>query len=108
MRAAFVGLASLLLLNLPATVAEVYSQENPESTAAPAVDRSAVIADGIEYLRTAGQADHGRDAKAVCAQCPVVDLCLEHALGVREKEGIWGGCTERERRRIIRQRRRSA
>ena len=52
--------------------------------------------------------DECLDAKAVCAQCPVVDLCLEHALGVREKEGIWGGCTERERRRIIRQRRRSA
>ncbi|HEX7131754.1 MAG TPA: WhiB family transcriptional regulator [Iamia sp.] len=53
-------------------------------------------------------ADECLDAKAVCAQCPVADLCLEHALGVREKEGIWGGCTERERRRIIRQRRRSA
>ena len=52
--------------------------------------------------------DECLDAKAVCAQCPVADLCLEHALGVREKEGIWGGCTERERRRIIRQRRRSA
>jgi len=34
--------------------------------------------------------------------------CLEHALMNREKVGIWGGATERERRRIIRQRRRSA
>ncbi len=47
-------------------------------------------------------------AKAVCGVCPVQEMCLEHALGYREKEGIWGGATERERRRIIRQRRRTA
>lgn len=47
-------------------------------------------------------------AKTVCSGCPVQGACLEYALGRREKEGVWGGCTERERRRIIRQRRRSA
>lgn len=47
-------------------------------------------------------------AKSVCAQCPVNGPCLEYALEVREKNGVWGGCTERDRRRIIRQRRRSA
>lgn len=47
-------------------------------------------------------------AKAVCAECQVRGACLEYALGSREKDGVWGGCTERERRRIIRQRRRSA
>lgn len=47
-------------------------------------------------------------AKAICDLCAVREACLEHALGVREKEGVWGGCTERERRRIIRQRRRTA
>jgi WhiB family redox-sensing transcriptional regulator len=47
-------------------------------------------------------------AKDVCAQCAVREACLEHALAVREKEGIWGGCTERERRRILRQRRRAS
>jgi WhiB family redox-sensing transcriptional regulator len=47
-------------------------------------------------------------AKAVCAQCMVASSCLEHAIGAREREGIWGGATEKERRRIIRQRRRSA
>jgi WhiB family transcriptional regulator, redox-sensing transcriptional regulator len=47
-------------------------------------------------------------AKAVCAVCPVRESCLEQALGFREREGIWGGATERERRRIVRQRRRSA
>jgi WhiB family redox-sensing transcriptional regulator len=34
--------------------------------------------------------------------------CLEHALMSREKDGVWGGATSKERRRIIRQRRRSA
>ncbi len=47
-------------------------------------------------------------AKRVCAGCTVRDDCLEYALGRREKEGVWGGCTERERRRIIRRRRRAA
>jgi WhiB family redox-sensing transcriptional regulator len=47
-------------------------------------------------------------AKAVCGACPVQEACLEYALVRREKEGVWGGCTERERRRIIRQRRRTA
>jgi WhiB family redox-sensing transcriptional regulator len=47
-------------------------------------------------------------AKGICNECPVRVPCLEYALGRREKDGIWGGATERERRRIIRQRRRSA
>lgn len=52
--------------------------------------------------------DEALAAKAVCAVCPVQDSCLEHALGSKEREGVWGGATERERRRIVRQRRRAA
>jgi len=48
------------------------------------------------------------EAKAVCAECPVREPCLDYALAHRERDGIWGGATERERRRMIRQRRRSA
>lgn len=47
-------------------------------------------------------------AKQVCAGCDVRIACLEHALASREKQGVWGGATERERRRIVRQRRRTA
>ena len=47
-------------------------------------------------------------AKGVCSTCHVQSECLEHALSFREKAGVWGGATERDRRRIIRQRRRSA
>ena len=48
------------------------------------------------------------EAKEICAGCPVRQACLEYALAHREREGVWGGATERERRRIIRQRRKSA
>ena len=47
-------------------------------------------------------------AKAICAQCPVREACLEYALATRERDGVWGGATERERRRMIRQRRKTA
>lgn len=48
------------------------------------------------------------EAKSICAECMVRIACLEHALARREKDGVWGGTTDKERRRIIRQRRRSA
>lgn len=48
------------------------------------------------------------EAKATCAECPVRQPCLEHALANREHDGVWGGATERERRRLVRQRRKSA
>ena len=48
------------------------------------------------------------EAKQICAECSVCVACLEHALNSRERDGVWGGTTEKERRRIIRQRRRSA
>ena len=48
------------------------------------------------------------EAKAICAECPVRLSCLEFALAARERDGIWGGATEKERRRIIRQRRKTA
>jgi WhiB family transcriptional regulator, redox-sensing transcriptional regulator len=52
--------------------------------------------------------EEAEDARAICRSCPVQEPCLEWALASREKEGVWGGATERERRRIIRRRRRSA
>lgn len=47
-------------------------------------------------------------AKSICAMCAVRQPCLEYALATREKHGVWGGLTERERRRVLRRRRRSA
>lgn len=41
-------------------------------------------------------------AKAFCAVCPVVEPCLAHALRRPETDGVWGGTTEAERRRMRR------
>ncbi|MDB5187456.1 MAG: whiB2 [Candidatus Saccharibacteria bacterium] len=40
-----------------------------------------------------------KDAKAICGQCEVRGQCLEEAIGRKEKFGVWGGLTERERRK---------
>jgi WhiB family transcriptional regulator, redox-sensing transcriptional regulator len=44
-------------------------------------------------------------ARKICAGCPVTDPCLEYALEHRIDHGVWGGCSERERRRILKRRR---
>ena len=41
-----------------------------------------------------------RDAKRVCSGCGVRAECLEFALANDERFGIWGGLSERERRRL--------
>ncbi|WP_199584442.1 WhiB family transcriptional regulator [Blastococcus sp. TF02A-30] len=41
-----------------------------------------------------------REAKRVCTGCPVQAQCLEFALANDERFGIWGGLSERERRRL--------
>ena len=43
-------------------------------------------------------------AKAICSGCPVVTICAQHALSVREPYGVWGGLSEEDRERIYRQR----
>ena len=45
-----------------------------------------------------------REAKEVCRGCVVRDDCLDYALAHGEKFGIWGGMSERERRRVRRAR----
>ncbi|SDG58423.1 WhiB family transcriptional regulator, redox-sensing transcriptional regulator [Pseudonocardia oroxyli] len=43
-----------------------------------------------------------REAKRICAGCEVRAECLEYALAQDERFGIWGGLSERERRRLRR------
>ncbi len=43
-----------------------------------------------------------RDAKRICESCEVAAQCLEYALANDERFGIWGGLSERERRRLRR------
>ena len=44
-------------------------------------------------------------ARRICATCRVAGQCLEYALEHRIEHGVWGGCSERERRRILKRRR---
>lgn len=45
-----------------------------------------------------GAVEH-KQAKIICRQCPVRMSCLEYAMDAPVDHGIWGGLTERERRR---------
>jgi WhiB family redox-sensing transcriptional regulator len=44
-----------------------------------------------------------QQAKTVCLGCPVIAECLADALDNRTEFGVWGGMTERQRRKLIRQ-----
>ncbi len=45
-----------------------------------------------------------REAKSICRECSVRPECLEFAISTGEKFGIWGGMSERERRRVRKER----
>lgn len=47
-------------------------------------------------------------AKEICSSCPVKEPCLEYALAQRVDHGVWGGASERQRRRILKARRATA
>lgn len=68
-------------------------------------DEAACKDDGEGLFFPEGDSDLGRiaAAKAICASCPVQDECLAYAIETNQPEGIWGGHTPRERRRIRRQ-----
>jgi WhiB family transcriptional regulator, redox-sensing transcriptional regulator len=51
--------------------------------------------------------DPAEVAKAICGACIVRPACLEHAIVLRERLGVWGGTTAKERRRMIRRRRKA-
>ena len=42
-----------------------------------------------------------REAKRVCMTCEVMGECLRFALDNNERFGVWGGLTERERRKLM-------
>lgn len=47
-------------------------------------------------------------AKKICSGCPVQPACLAYALDAKVGHGVWGGTSERERRRILRAHKRAA
>lgn len=63
--------------------------------------------DSAVYFHPDGERGHAREnrelnAKKVCAGCPVLQQCRDHALSVHEPYGIWGGMTETERAEYVR------
>jgi WhiB family redox-sensing transcriptional regulator len=44
-----------------------------------------------------------REARALCAACPVFNECLNHAIKSREDYGLWAGTTMRQRRELFHQ-----
>ena len=89
------------------------SGSSPASTTAPGPDEDSLTAwmaagncrnyppavffpsDGVGVYR----------ARRICVDCPVAAQCLDYALEERIEHGVWGGCSERERRRILKRRR---
>jgi WhiB family transcriptional regulator, redox-sensing transcriptional regulator len=49
-----------------------------------------------------------RMARAICAGCPVRSDCVDFAVEHREIQGIWGGTTDEERKKLRRVRARTA
>ncbi len=47
-------------------------------------------------------------AKKICQGCVVIDECLEYALNNRIDHGVWGGQSERQRRKILKERKSTA
>lgn len=52
------------------------------------------------------EVNEARDAKIICGECPVKTECLEYALTNKEEYGVWGGATFRERKIMLKKRRR--
>lgn len=50
------------------------------------------------FFPTRGQSN--AEARAICAECPARQACADH--GLAEHHGVWGGTSERERRRLRR------
>lgn len=53
-----------------------------------------------------GHADHADAAKAICRRCTLRNVCLERALETKERFGVWGATTPKEREAILKKRKR--
>jgi WhiB family redox-sensing transcriptional regulator len=50
-----------------------------------------------DFARGSAKRAHVAHAKAICANCPVIQQCLDRAVKVGEPDGVWGGLTAKER-----------
>lgn len=56
--------------------------------------------DEVFFPDQGGQHNAAR-AKAICARCPVLTECLDHALALGDVHGVWGGTTYEQRRALL-------
>jgi WhiB family redox-sensing transcriptional regulator len=84
-------------------MSELIAPDIDDRTARPApgdwVDEAACRDKPAEWWFSERQ-DVAAIGKAICHTCPVELACLQHAVRVGEPHGIWGGKSERARRRI--------
>ena len=69
-------------------------------------DKSACLTVDPELFFPVGNTGPALDqiekAKQVCAQCPVIENCLQYAIESNQDSGVWGGLSEDERRALKR------
>lgn len=63
-------------------------------------------ADPNLFFHPEGERGHARqrraeEAKSYCARCPVIEMCRDRALELREPFGVWGGMSEDERNSLL-------
>lgn len=88
-------------LSLWEAAAGLYSTDGEDGELAWQADALCAQTDPEAFFPEKGGST--RDAKRVCNECPVRDACLEYAMENDERFGIWGGLSERERRRLRKQ-----
>jgi WhiB family redox-sensing transcriptional regulator len=66
-----------------------------ESAACSGVDSDAFFPSSDEEIAA-------KQAKAICASCPVQEACLQYSLATNQAAGVWGGLDATERRRLRR------
>ena len=87
--------AALKNNHLSGAAIDVFSEEPAKNN---------ILFDAPNVILTPHLGASTKEAKEVCRGCVVREDCLEYALSHGEKFGIWGGMSERERRRLRRQR----
>ncbi|GAA0680694.1 WhiB family transcriptional regulator [Kitasatospora atroaurantiaca] len=83
-----------------------HPEDNPWHTGAACRRDEAGLFFAPSKEPTAARLAREEQAKQVCARCPVLLECREHALAQPEPYGVWGGLTAAERRVVLARRRR--
>ena len=58
--------------------------------------------DSEVFFPTSEEEPASEEAKAICAECPVREACLQYALATNQAAGVWGGLDAGDRRRMRR------